>query len=114
MRKQSLKRQALITGASTALVRAMGFALRLYVSRLLGAEALGVMELASGVHMMALTPAAAGLPQAVSRLTAKAKDREGRERVLYAGRRLALGLGRRQRQRLVGELCRLAGLPDIP
>jgi stage V sporulation protein B len=88
-----LKRQALITGASTALVRAMGFALRLYVSRLLGAEALGVMELASGVHMMALTPAAAGLPQAVSRLTAKAKDREGRERVLFAGRRLALALG---------------------
>ena len=57
MKRQSLKRQALITGASTALVRAMGFALRLYVSRLLGAEALGVMELASGVHMLALTPA---------------------------------------------------------
>ena len=93
MKKQSLKRQALITGASTALVRAMGFALRLYVSRLLGAEALGVMELASGVHMLALTPAAAGLPQAVSRLTAKAKDQQGRERVLYAGRRLALAMG---------------------
>ena len=93
MKKQSLKRQALITGASTALVRAMGFALRLYVSRMLGAEALGVMELASGVHMLALTPAAAGLPQAVSRLTAKAKDQRQRERVLYAGRRLALALG---------------------
>ena len=93
MKKQSLKRQALITGTSTALVRAMGFVLRLWISRLLGAEALGVMELASGVHMLALTPAAAGLPQAVSRLTAKARDVQGRERVLYAGRRLALSLG---------------------
>ena len=93
MKKQSLKRQALITGASTALVRAMGFVLRLWISRLLGAEALGVMELASGVHMLALTPAAAGLPQAVSRLTAKARDQRGREAVLYAGRRLALTLG---------------------
>ena len=93
MKKRSLKQQALITGASTALVRAMGFVLRLWISRLLGAEALGVMELASGVHMLALTPAAAGLPQAVSRLTAKARDRQGREAVLYAGRRLALILG---------------------
>ena len=71
----------------------MGFVLRLWISRLLGAEALGVMELASGVHMLALTPAAAGLPQAVSRLTAKARDRREREAVLYAGRRLALTLG---------------------
>ncbi len=93
MKKQSLKRQALITGASTALVRAMGFALRLWISRLLGAEALGVMELASGVHMLALTPAASGLPQAVSRLTARAGDQRQREGVLYAGRRLALALG---------------------
>ena len=93
MKKQSLKRQALITGSSTAIVRAMGFVLRLWISRLLGAEALGVMELASGVHMLALTPAAAGLPQAVSRLTAKARDRQGREAVLYAGLQLALTLG---------------------
>ena len=54
---------------------------------------MGVMELASGVHMLALTPAAAGLPQAVSRLTAKAKERRERERVLFAGRRLALTMG---------------------
>ncbi len=93
MKKQSLKRQALIMGASTALVRAAGFALRLWISRLLGAEALGVMELASGAHMLALTPAAAGLPQAVSRLTAKAGDPREKERVLDTARRLSLTAG---------------------
>jgi stage V sporulation protein B len=79
MKKESLKRQAMITACCGALVRAMGFGLRLWISRLLGAEALGVTELASGAHMLALTPAAAGLPSAVSRLTAKAENTEQRQ-----------------------------------
>ena len=93
MRKESLKRQALITACCGALVRAMGFGLRLWISRLLGAEALGVTELASGAHMLALTPAAAGLPSAVSRLTAKAENDEQRWLTLYAGRQMAAWMG---------------------
>lgn len=93
MRKESLKRQAMITACCGALVRAMGFGLRLWISRLLGAEALGVTELASGAHMLALTPAAAGLPSAVSRLTAKAENDEQRKLTLYAGRQMAAWLG---------------------
>ena len=93
MKKESLKRQAMITACCGALVRAMGFGLRLWISRLLGAEALGVMELASGAHMLALTPAAAGLPSAVSRLTAKAENQEQRQLTLYAGRQMAAWLG---------------------
>ena len=93
MKKKSLKREALITAGSGVMVRALGFVLRLWVSRLLGAEALGVMELASGAHMLALTPAAAGLPGAVSRLTARADTETKRRQVLYAGRSMALRLG---------------------
>ena len=93
MRKESLKRQAMITACCGALVRAMGFGLRLWISRLLGAEALGVTELASGAHMLALTPAAAGLPSAVSRLTAKAENDEQRWLTLYAGRQMAAWMG---------------------
>ncbi len=93
MRKESLKRQALITACCGALVRAMGFGLRLWISRLLGAEALGVTELASGAHMLALTPASAGLPSAVSRMTAKAENNEQRQMTLYAGRQIAARLG---------------------
>ena len=93
MKELSLKKQALITAGSSALMRAMGFGIRLWISRMLGAEALGVMELASGAHMLALTPAAAGLPSAVSRLTAKAENEEQKQLTLYAGRRAAICMG---------------------
>ena len=93
MRKRSLKGQALITAGSGALVRALGFGLRLWLSRRLGAEALGIMELASGAHQLALTPAAAGLPGAMSHLTARAGDERSRRLALMAGRRLALFTG---------------------
>ncbi|MDO5325948.1 MAG: oligosaccharide flippase family protein [Clostridia bacterium] len=93
MKQMSLKKQAMITAGSSALMRALGFGIRLWISRMLGAEALGIMELASGAHMLALTPAAAGLPSAVSRLTAKAKSEEQKQLTLYAGRRAAIWMG---------------------
>ena len=92
MKKQNLKKQALICALNDTLVRGLGFVMRLWVSRKLGAEAVGVMELASGAHMLALTPAAAGLPGAISRLTAKAKNEEERQLVFCAGRQLVLRL----------------------
>lgn len=89
LKKQSMKRQAaLITGSGVA-VRAMGFFMRLWISRMLGAEAVGIMELSAGVHGVMLTPAA-GLPGAVSRMTARAKTEGERRLVLAAGRGLAL------------------------
>lgn len=89
VKKQSLKRQAALIAFSGVLVKALGFLMRLWVSRSLGAEALGVMELASGAHALALAPAASGLPGAVSRMTARAKDETQRQRILYAGKQLA-------------------------
>lgn len=92
MKKQSMKKQAMVVGAGGVMVRGLGFLMRLMVSRLLGAEALGVMELASSAHMLALTPAASGLPGAVSRLTARAAEKD-RPRILMAGRQLAFRMG---------------------
>lgn len=91
MKQQSLRRQTLVTAGCSAAVRGIGFGMRLWLSRMLGAEAVGVMELAGSVHMLALTPAAAGLPGAVSRLTAKSSAQE-QPLVLRAGRQLALGM----------------------
>ena len=89
MKEQSLKKQTALTAGVAALVRAIGFGMRLWVSGQLGAEAVGVMELTGGVHMLVLTPFTAGLPGAVSRMTAKAEDDQKGE-ILYAGRQLAL------------------------
>lgn len=78
----SLKKQALVLTVANGYTRAMGFALRLIVSRLMGAEAMGVMEMANSAVMLAITPVTAGIPTAVSRLAARP---EADAAVLYAG-----------------------------
>lgn len=91
MKKQSLKKQTALTAGAAAVVRGMGFLMRLWVAMYLGAEAVGVMELSQGVHMLALTPFTAGLPGAISRLTARANEDE-QPQILWAGRQIALRL----------------------
>ena len=83
---QSVRRQATVLTCANGLVRALGFALHILLSRLLGAEALGVMELSHSAHMLSIAPVTAGLPLAVSRLTA----RRGDGAPLASGRSLAL------------------------
>lgn len=93
--KASLRRQALILTAANTVTRGLGFVLRLLLARLMSAEALGVMELAGSVTMLAATPVTAGIPTAVSRLTARTSEQD-RPRVLRAGTslvgRMSLGL----------------------
>ncbi len=67
----SLKKQALMLTIANAYTRALGFVLRLVTARLMGAQALGVTELASSAVMLAITPVTAGVPTAVSRLAAQ-------------------------------------------
>lgn len=67
---QSLKHQAVTLTLANAYTRALGFLLRMCSARLMGAEAMGVMELASSAVMLAVTPVTAGIPTAMSRLTA--------------------------------------------
>lgn len=82
----SLKKQALVLTLANAYTRALGFVLRLVSARLMGAQALGVMEMASSAVMLAITPVTAGVPTAMSRLTAQ--RRADRIAVLHAGLRL--------------------------
>lgn len=67
----SLKKQALVLTVANAYTRALGFVLRLFCARLMGAEAIGVMEMSSSAVMLAITPVTAGVPTAMSRLTAQ-------------------------------------------
>ncbi len=86
MKRQSMVRQtALLTGAN-AVVRALGFAMRVWLSRAMGAEAIGVLELASSAHMLWIAPVTSGVPMAVAREAASGRGEEA----LRAGRRLAL------------------------
>ena len=80
---QSLRKQALTLTLANAYTRALGFVLRLLTARMMGTQALGVMELASSAAMLAITPVTAGIPSAVSRLTARPAADE--TAVLHAG-----------------------------
>ena len=67
----SLKKQALVMTLANAYTRALGFVLRIISARLMGAEAMGVMEMSSSAVMLAITPVTAGIPTALSRLAAR-------------------------------------------
>lgn len=89
----TLAGQALILTLGNGLTRGLGFLLRLLLARWMGAEALGMMEMANSVGMLALTPVTAGIPSAMSRLTAKRSDSQ-QPAVLQAGLGLILRMVR--------------------
>lgn len=72
MKLAGAKKQTLFLTVINGVVRALGLLMRVLLSRLLGAEIMGVMELSQSVHMICITPLTSGLPLAVSRLTAMA------------------------------------------
>ncbi len=73
---QNAKKQTLLLTGVNMLVRALGLYMRVHLSRILGAEIMGLIELCSSVHLLAITPLTSGLPLAISRMTAKAKSHE--------------------------------------
>lgn len=84
MKLSGAKKQTLFVTAVNAVVRALGLLMRMLLSRMLGAEMMGIAELAQSVHMAAIAPLTSGLPVAISRLTAKAAPHD-RLRPLQAG-----------------------------
>jgi stage V sporulation protein B len=92
IRKQTMILQTLTLTGANLIVRLMGFVMRIWLSRTLGAEAMGIMELAGSAHMLWLAPVTSGLPMAVSRHTALASaqnDDLRMKQTLLAGKRLA-------------------------
>ena len=86
MKVHKIWRQAAVLTCANAITRGAGFVLRVVLSRMLGAEAMGVMALSHSAHMLFITPVTAGLPLAVSRVTARSAD----ARALRAGQSLVL------------------------
>ena len=67
--KSLVKTVVLITGFSV-LIRIFGFLFRIYLSRTMGAEALGVYQVAFSVFMVLMTIVSSGLPFIISRMCA--------------------------------------------
>ena len=89
MKMRTLVVQTMFLSASHFLVRVIGFVMRIWLSRELGAMAMGLVELAGSAQMLLITPVVSGLPAAMSRMCAKA-DAAGQVRVLRSGVLLSL------------------------
>ena len=87
MKVEGAKKQTVILTGINGLVRALGLLMRVMLSRRLGAEIMGIMELSQSIHMVAIAPLTSGLPAAVSRLTARAQNQDKTD-ALYAGMKL--------------------------
>lgn len=92
MNARTLVRQTVFLSASHFIVRVIGFLNRIWLSRSLGAQAMGLVELTHSAQMLLITPVVSGLPAAVSRMCAKSQP-ERQLRVLRCGISLALLTG---------------------
>ena len=90
---KSLFRAVLIVAGFSVLTRFFGFLFRIYLSRELGAELLGVYQVAASVFSVLLVLVSSGIPLAISKLTASYRvtnDRKSENGVTSAS--LIIGL----------------------
>lgn len=91
MSRHKLARQTALLSGAHFIVRLMGFALRIWLSRELGAQAMGLVELAQSAQSLLIAPVVSGLPAAVSRMSAQ-RNEGGALRVARCGVRLSLAV----------------------
>lgn len=94
MKNKVYANASIVTGLSVA-ERGLGFLYRIVLSRLIGAEGLGLYQVALSLFSLFLTIGTGGLPISVSRLTSKSKaeqDPVGEKKAVSAGILLCLFL----------------------
>ena len=77
---KSLFKTVFIIMFFSALTRLAGFLFRIYLSRKLGAESLGIYQISFSIFMVLLTIIASGLPLIVSRMTAKFNTQKNKQK----------------------------------
>ena len=87
MKNKVIANASIVTGLSIA-ERCLGFLYRIVLSRLLGAEGLGLYQVALSLFGLFITIGTGGIPITVSRMISKAKaegDPRGERRAVGAG-----------------------------
>lgn len=70
---KSLFRDVLLVAIFSVVARALGFFFRIYLSRSIGAEMLGVYQIATSIFMVFVLLVSSGIPVTVSKMTARLK-----------------------------------------
>ncbi|MFD2169356.1 stage V sporulation protein B [Tumebacillus lipolyticus] len=81
MSKQSFLKGAVILVAASLITRVLGFVYKIFLSRLIGAEGIGLFYTVFPILMFLITLTTAGLPVAISKLVAEALVEEDTKRV---------------------------------
>lgn len=82
---KSLLYGTLILAGANFFVRILGFAYRVFLSRMMGSEGMGLYQLVFPLYMIGITITVSGIPVAVSRLVSQRKavgDQPGMKRIL--------------------------------
>ncbi len=74
---RSLVKKTIFLSCSHFVVRSLGFLASNWLSRELGAQAMGICELAQSAQMLLITPVVSGIPAAVTRMSAKESEAGG-------------------------------------
>jgi stage V sporulation protein B len=82
MNRQSFLHGALVLMIAGLITRVMGFVYRIFLTRLIGAEGMGLFQIVFPILGLVLTFVTAGLPLAISKLVAEAVAQNDRARVL--------------------------------
>lgn len=93
MNSNRLIRQTLFLSCSHFAVRILGFLMRIWLSRELGVQAMGLVELTHSAQMLLITPVVSGLPTAITRMCAKTNNSAHHARIVRCGMALALATG---------------------
>ncbi|WP_176720482.1 stage V sporulation protein B [Desulfuribacillus stibiiarsenatis] len=79
--KQTFIKGTLILIAASLISRVLGFVYRIFLSRIIGAEGMGLFQMAFPILILIITIVTAGLPVAISKLVAEAVVENTRRRV---------------------------------
>jgi stage V sporulation protein B len=75
MRKKTFLKNLLVSGAASVALSAAGVWFRAYLSRKIGAEALGLHQLTGAAFLLCATLSSSGVTVAVARLASEARAR---------------------------------------
>ncbi|MGZ4112450.1 MAG: oligosaccharide flippase family protein, partial [Tumebacillaceae bacterium] len=81
MSKQSFLKGAAILVAASLITRVLGFVYKIFLSRMIGAEGIGLFSTVFPILSLVLTLTTAGLPTAIAKLVAEALVEEDVRRV---------------------------------
>ena len=80
MHKKAIIKSAIILTSANIITRVLGFFYRIYMSKTIGAEGMGLYQIITPLYLLIWAISSSGLSTTMSKLTAKSKRTTGKRR----------------------------------